>query len=158
MTDSTGLAWHARPGVILAARYLRTHTVPIRSTPMTELPRFSKRMIRLALRLFPRFLDRVDTSFPIIVAGKGWYKIALDGRHRISKATWIDCSELPTVHVPVGFALELLTPGVYEVEWLGLALARVFRRRSAPVPTSRARRVRVAFTGKGYPIHPSSKG
>lgn len=128
MSDSTSIDWHPQPGVVLAARYLRTHPVPIVSTPLTELPQLSKRVIRFALRLFPGFLDRVDLSFPIIVAGKRWYKIALDGRHRISKATWTGRGELPTVRVPIWFALELLFPGVYEFEWLGLFVGREIRR------------------------------
>ena len=158
MTDSTSLDWHAKPGAILAARYLRTHAIPVLSTPLAELPRLSKKVIRFALRSFPRFLDRVDLSFPIIVAGKGWYKIALDGRHRIAKATWFDGDELPAVRVPVWFALELLTPGVYEVEWLGLFLGRKLRKRDALPSTLRARKIKVAFTKSRYPAYPPSKG
>lgn len=138
MTDSTSFRWHARPGEILAARYLRTHALPVVSTPLADLPRLSKRVIRLALRLFPGFLDRVDLSFPIIVAGQGWYKIAMDGRHRISKATWTGCAELPAVRVPLWFALELLIPGVYEAEWLGLFLRRRLRKPVILIPTSPA--------------------
>jgi hypothetical protein len=108
--------------------------------------------------LFPRLLDRADLSFPVIVAGKRWYKIALDGRHRISKATWTDLCELPAVRVPIWFALELVIPGVYEVEWLGLFLVHKLRKRAALSSTLWARKVRVAFTENGYPTHPSSKG
>lgn len=115
-------------------------------------------VIRFALHLFPGFLDHVDLSLPIIVAGKGWYKIALDGRHRISKATWTGRSELPSVRVPVWFALELVTPGVYEVEWLSLFLVRKFRKRATSLSKFRARKVRVALARNGYPAHPSSKG
>jgi hypothetical protein len=108
--------------------------------------------------LLPRLLDRVDLSFPVIVAGKGWYKVALDGRHRISKATWTGLSELPAVRVPVWFALELLAPGVYEIEWLGLFLGGKLHKRSNLPSTSRARRVRVVFAKSDYPGHPTSKG
>lgn len=87
-------------------------------TPLEELPHLSKRAIRLALRIFPDFLDRADLTFPIIIAGRGWYQIALDGRHRISKAIWTGRGELPTVRVPFHFAFEILCPGVYEAEWL----------------------------------------
>lgn len=134
MTDSTSFVWRPKPGAILAARYLRKHTLPVVLTPLTELPRLSKRAIRIALRLFPRFLDRADLSFPIVVAGKGWYQLALDGRHRISKATWTGRNALPTVRVPVWFALELLFPGVYEVEWLGLALGHGLRKAERLLP------------------------
>jgi len=82
VTDSTALHWHSRPGVMLAARYLRAHPVPIVWTPLSDLPQLSKRVIRFALRLFPGFLDKADLSFPIIVAGRDWYKIALDGPKR----------------------------------------------------------------------------
>jgi len=152
MPDSTGLDWQPRPGVILATRYLRTHPISVLSTPLADLPRLSKKVIRFALRLFPRFLERADLSFPIIVAGKGWYKITLDGRHRISRATWTDCRELPVVQVPVWFALELLMPGVYEVEWLGLFLGRNLRRRAGFVPTLSSPKV------SGSRTHPSPKG
>jgi hypothetical protein len=128
VTESTSIDWHAQPGVMLAHRYLRTHPIPVASTPLARLPRLSKRVIRFALRLNAGFFDRADFSFPIIVAGKGWYKIALDGRHRIAKATWTGRSELPTVRVPLRFAVELLLPGVYEVEWLGLFLGRRLRK------------------------------
>lgn len=138
MTDSTSFDWHAQPGGILAARYLRTHALPVVSTPLADLPRLSVRAIRFALRVFPRFLDRVDLSFPIVVAGKGWYKIALEGRHRISKATWTGHGELLAVRLPLWFALELLIPGVYEAEWLGLFLRRRLRRAARPLSTSPA--------------------
>lgn len=138
MTDSTSVDWHARPGVILAARYLRSHPIPVETTPLRDLPRLSKQVIRFALRLFPGLLDRVDLSFPIIVAGKGWYQIALDGRHRISKATYTSVPELPAVHLPLSFAIELLFPGVYEVEWLGLFLGRRLRKRTSPSTVSAA--------------------
>jgi len=136
VTDSTALHWHSRPGVMLAARYLRAHPVPIVWTPLSDLPQLSKRVIRFALRLFPGFLDKADLSFPIIVAGRDWYKIALDGRHRISKATWTGQSGLPIARVPLWFALELLFPGVYEAEWLGLVLGRWLRRAVTPFSTS----------------------
>jgi hypothetical protein len=95
---------------------------------LDQLPKLSPRMIRFALRLFPRFLDRADLEFPIIVAGQGWYQIALDGRHRISKAIWTGCNRLPTVRVPWWYAVELLFPGVFEVEWLALFARRELRR------------------------------
>jgi hypothetical protein len=72
--------------------------------------------------MFPRFLDRADLTFPVIIAGRGWYQIALDGRHRISKAIWTGTPSLHAVRVPWGFALELLCPGVYEIEWIVLFL------------------------------------
>ena len=95
---------------------------------MAELPRLSMRMIRLALRLSPRFLDRADVTFPVIIAGRGWYQIALDGRHRISKAIWNGVPSLHAVRVPWWYALELLCPGVYEVEWLALFLRKELRK------------------------------
>ena len=128
MTDSSTFLWHRRAGVFLAVRYLRRHRVEVRDTPLAELPQLSKRMIRFALRLFPRFLDRADMDFPIIIAGRGWYQVALDGRHRISKAIWTGRTHLPTVRVPWVFALELLVPGIYEVEWLYLFLRNELRR------------------------------
>lgn len=128
MRDSRSYDWHRRPGLFLAVRYLRTHAVAVTDTPLSQLPRLSKRAIRLALRLFPRFLDRADLTFPIIIAGRRWYQIALDGRHRISKAIWTRTTDLPTVRVPWAFALELLTPGCYEAEWLFLALRNEIRR------------------------------
>lgn len=124
--------WHRRAGVFLAVRYLRRRPVRVVPTPLEELPQLSRRMIRLALRLSPRFLDRADLSFPIIVAGRGWYQIALDGRHRLSKAIWTGADHLLTVRVPFWFALELLVPPVYEVEWLILFLRRELRRSSRP--------------------------
>ncbi len=118
MPDSRSGVWYYRPGVILAVRHLRAHPVEIVETPLTELPQLSKRVIRFALRLFPRFLERADLSFPIIVAGRGWYQVALDGRHRLSKAIWSGQSHLPTVRIPWIFSLELLIPPIFEVEWL----------------------------------------
>jgi hypothetical protein len=140
MSDSTTVAWHRRAGLFLAVRYLRTHPVPVRSTPLDQLPRLSKRMIRFALRVFPGFLDRADLSFPIIIAGTGWYQIALDGRHRISKAIWTGVGTLPTARVPFRFALELLVPGVFEVEWLVLFLRRELRKTSHHRPRDPLRR------------------
>ena len=128
MTDSTTVAWHRRAGLFLAIRYLRTHSIPVVPTPLSELPQLSKRAIRLALRLFPDFLDRADLTFPIIVAGRGWYQIALDGRHRISKAIWTGRGQLSTLRVPFWFAFELLCPGVYEGEWLFLFLRNELRK------------------------------
>jgi hypothetical protein len=128
MTDSHAYLWHRRAGVFLAVRYLRRHAVEVADTPLTELPQLSRRMIRLALWLFPDFLDRADLEFPIIVAGRGWYQIALDGRHRISKAIWTGRNHLPTVRVPWGYALELLVPGIYEAEWIFLFLRDELRR------------------------------
>jgi hypothetical protein len=138
MLDSRSVPWHRRAGLFLAVRYLRTHPVPVDSTPLEELPRLSRRAIRLALRLFPDFLDRADVTFPVVVAGRGWYQIALDGRHRISKATWTDLTQLPTVRVPFWYALELLCPGVFEVEWLFLFLRRELRKTTHrhPPPSS----------------------
>ena len=103
-------------------------------TPLEQLPRLSRGAIRVALRLFPEFLDRADLTFPIIVAGRGWYQLALDGRHRISKATWTGHGSLPTVRVPFWFALELLLPGVFEVEWLVLFVRRELRKTTRPHP------------------------
>ena len=126
--DSSHFVWHRRAGLLLAIHYVRTRRVPVFEEPLRDLPRLSKRTIRLALRLFPRFLDRADLSFPVIVAGRGWYQIALDGRHRISKAIWLGQPSLHAVRVPWWFALELLCPGVYEVEWLVLFLRKELRR------------------------------
>lgn len=126
--DTLLVPWHRRAGLFLAIRYLRRHSVPIRDTPLEELPRLSRRMIAFALRLFPRFLARADLAFPIIVAGEGTFQVALDGRHRISKAIWQGESHLPTVRVPWWYCLELLTPGVFEVEWLILFLRDELRR------------------------------
>ncbi len=117
MADSGAYAWFYRPGVILAVRYLRTHRVEVVQSPLSELPRLSRWLIGAALRVYPRFLDRADLNFPIIVAGRGWYQIALDGRHRLSKAIWTGQTHLPTVRVPWVFALELLIPPIFEVEW-----------------------------------------
>lgn len=150
--------WHPQPGVMLAARYLRAHPVPVVTTPLTELPRFSKRVIRLALRVFPGFLDRADLSFPIIVAGKGWYQIALDGRHRLSQATWTGCRELPAVRVPLWFALELIVPGVYEVEWAGQFLGRRLRKAAARRSVVKARKAGDEAAVKGYQAQHPSKG
>jgi len=126
--DSEDFVWHRRAGLMLAVRYLRTHRVPVFEEPLSDLPRLSKRAIGLALRIFPRFLDRADLGFPVILAGRGWYQIALDGRHRISKAIWTGSSTLHAVRVPWWFALELLCPGVYEVEWLVLFARKELRR------------------------------
>lgn len=126
--DSRTLNWHRRPGLFLAIRYLRSHPVSVTRSPLSELPRLSHRVIRLALRMFPRFLDRADVTFPVIIAGRGWYQIALDGRHRISKAIWTGMDSLPSVRVPWWLALELLIPGIYEVEWLFLFLRKELRK------------------------------
>ncbi len=134
MTESPAFVWHRRAGLILAIRYLRRHPVPVFEEPLSDLPRLSKRMIRLALRWFPRFLDRADLTFPVIIAGRGWYQIALDGRHRISKATWTGVPSLPAVRVPWYYSLELLCPGVYEVELLVLYLLREHRRSGRTPP------------------------
>jgi hypothetical protein len=128
VADSSSFVWHRRAGLMLAIRYLRTHPIPVFEEPLSDLPRLSRRTIRFALRLFPRFLDRADLTFPVIVAGRGWYQIALDGRHRISKAIWTHTPSLHAVRVPWWFALELLCPGVYEVEWLILFLRGELRR------------------------------
>ncbi len=122
METSLHVRWHYRAGVCLAVHHLRRNPVPVIETPIEELPRLSRRAIRLALRLSPAFLERADLNFPIIVAGRGWYQIALDGRHRISKAIWVGHGQLPTVRVPWWHALELLVPGIFEVEWLLLFL------------------------------------
>lgn len=126
--DSSHYTWHYRPGLCLATRYLKRHPVPVTETPLAELPRLSRRMIRFALSVSPRFLDRADLRFPVIIAGRGWYHIALDGRHRISKAIWIGQPSLPAVRVPWAYALELLFPGPFEVEWLILAIRGELRR------------------------------
>lgn len=138
MVDSTAVSWHRRAGVFLAIRRLRTRPLPIVAEPLTQLPHLSKRAIRFALRLFPRFLDRADVSFPIIVAGRGWYQVALDGRHRICKAIWTGRTELPTVRVPFWYVFELVVPGVFEAEWLFLYLRRELRKpgRWMPSPSS----------------------
>lgn len=128
MVDSTAVSWHRRAGVFLAIRHLRGQSIPIHSESLDQLPRLSKRAIRLALRLFPSFLDRADLSFPIIVAGRGWYQVALDGRHRLCKAIWTGRAELPTVRVPFWYVLELVFPGVFEVEWLFLYLRHEHRK------------------------------
>ncbi len=128
MDRSSAYVWHYRPGLILAIRYLRKYSLAVFEEPLSDLPRLSRRTIALALRLFPRFLDRADLSYPVIVAGRGWYQIALDGRHRISKAIWTGRPSLHAVRVPWWFALELLCPGVYEVEWLVLFLRKELRR------------------------------
>jgi len=128
LVDSTTVTWHRRAGVFLAIRYLRARSVPIVAEPLTQLPRLSKRAIRLALRLFPGFLDRADLSFPIIIAGRGWYQVALDGRHRICKAIWTGQTELPTVRVPLWYVFELVFPGIFEVEWLLLYLRHELRK------------------------------
>ena len=128
MIDSFQVVWHRRPGLFLAVRYLRRHRVPVVATPLTELPRLSPGTIRFALQLFPRFLDRADLTFPIIVAGQGWYQVALDGRHRLSKAIWTGQPALYTVRVPWRFALELLIPGPYLAEWVYLFLRDELRR------------------------------
>jgi hypothetical protein len=128
VVDSLSYTWHRRPGLLLAIRYVRSRPVEVVYESLDQLPKLSPRMIRFALRLFPRFLDRADLEFPIIVAGQGWYQIALDGRHRISKAIWTGCNRLPTVRVPWWYAVELLFPGVFEVEWLALFARRELRR------------------------------
>jgi hypothetical protein len=126
--DSRTLNWHRRPGLFLAIRYLRSHPVGVTRASLAELPRLSRRTIRLAIRLFPRFLERADVTFPVIIAGHGWYQIALDGRHRISKAIWTGMDSLPSVRVPWYYALELLIPGIYEGEWLFLFLRKELRK------------------------------
>ena len=128
MTDSGDVVWHRRPGLFLAVRYLRRHRIPVRPTPLRELPQLSPGMIRFALRLFPRFLDRADLTFPIIVAGHGWFQVALDGRHRLSKAIWTGQTHLYTVRVPWRYALELLVPGPFVAEWVYLFLRDELRR------------------------------
>ena len=84
-------------------------------------------MIRFALWLSPSFLDRADLTFPVIIAGRGWYQVALDGRHRISRAIWFGRTRLPTARVPWVFALELLVPGIFEAEWVYLFVRRELR-------------------------------
>ena len=126
--DSTSFAWHHQAGLALAIRHLRRTSVPVFDEPMSELPRLSKRTTRFALRVSPKFLDRADLSFPVIIAGRGWYQIALDGRHRISKAIWTGVPSLHAVRVPWWYALDLLCPGFYEVEWLILFLRKEHRR------------------------------
>ena len=125
---STDYRFHNRPGLFLATRYLGRRSVAVLLTPLEDLPRLSVRMIRLALRLSPRFLDRADLTFPIIVAGRGWYQIALDGRHRISKAIWTGHRALPSVRVPWVLAIEILVPPVFAAEWLYLLARDELRR------------------------------
>ena len=115
----------------MAVRHLRSHRVPIVAEPLNRLPRLSKRAIHLALRLFPRFLDRADLSFPVIIAGRGWYQVALDGRHRLCKAAWTGRTRLPAVRVPFWFVFELIIPGIFEVEWLFLYLRHEHRKPGA---------------------------
>ncbi len=125
---STEYRFHLRPGLFLATRYLRRRPIPVFDTSREHLPHLSRRTIAFALRLYPRFLDRADVNFPIVVAGHGWYQVALDGRHRISKAIWTGVPSLPTVRVPWVFALEILVPPVYLGEWLYLFARRELRR------------------------------
>lgn len=134
--DSTDVEWNRRAGVFLAIRRLRTRPVPIVAEPLGQLPRLSKRAIRLALRLFPNFLARADMSFPVIIAGRGWYQVALDGRHRICKAIWTGRPDLPAVRVPFWYVFELVFPGIFEVEWLFLYLRHEHRKpgRLADIP------------------------
>ena len=126
--DSTAVTWHRRAGVFLAIRHLRTHPIPVVTEPLAQLPHLSKWAIRLALRLFPNFLARADLTFPVIVAGRGWYQVALDGRHRICKAIWAGHSDLPAVRVPFWYVFELVFPGIFEVEWLFLYLRHEHRK------------------------------
>lgn len=128
LLDSGAISWNRRAGVFLAIRYLRRHSVPVVTESLDQLPRLSKRAIRLALRLFPNFLDRADMSFPVIIAGRGWYQVALDGRHRICKAIWTGRPNLPAVRVPFWHVFELVFPGVFEVEWLFLYLRHEHRK------------------------------
>lgn len=72
--DSSHFVWHRRAGLMLAIRYLKSHPVPVFEEPLSDLPQLSKGMIRFALRLFPNFLDRADLTFPVIIAGRGWYR------------------------------------------------------------------------------------
>lgn len=125
---SRKVRFHYRPGLFFATHYLRRHDVPVQETALEHLPRLSRRAIRLALWLFPRFLDRADLTFPIIVAGRGWYQIALDGRHRISRAIWTGARSLPTVRVPWRYAIELLVPPVFATEWVALVVRKELRR------------------------------
>jgi hypothetical protein len=120
--------FHYRPGLFLATRYLREHEVPVEDTPLAEPPHRSKRMIRLALRLYPAFLDHADLSFPLIVAGRGRYQIALDGRHHLSREIWTGTGSLPTVRVPWRYSIELLIPPVFAAEWLFLLARKELRR------------------------------
>jgi hypothetical protein len=133
--DSGAFSWRRRPGLLLATRFVRSHRVEVVEESLSELPQLSRAMIRLAQRLFPRFLDRADLSLPILVAGRGWYQIALDGRHRISKAIWNGVGSLPTVRVPWWYCLELLVPPVFEVEWLIFFLRREIGRAARHVPS-----------------------
>lgn len=128
MHDSWQYTWHRRPGLFMAIRYLRRHPVPVVEAGVDDLPKFSKSMIRFALWVYPKFLDRADLSFPIIVAGNGRFQLTLDGRHRISKATWTNSYPLFTVRVPWYYAIELIFPGVFEVEWLLLFLRSELRK------------------------------
>ncbi len=125
---SPGYPWRPEPGLLLARRYLERTPVEVVDTPLTELPQLSRRVIALALRIAPSYLDRTDLSVPSIVAGRGPTEIALDGRHRLSKAIWTGRSSLPTVRVPWRYALELIVPGPFEAEWLYLRLRRALRR------------------------------
>ncbi len=131
-----------RPGLLLAARGLRSRAPAVADVSLAELPRLSRRAIALALRLNPRFLDAADLDDPILVAGRGRAQLVLDGRHRLSKATWTSRPSLPVVRVPLWYALELLTPGVYEIEWLLLTGRRALRARarSSRTDPERARR------------------
>lgn len=162
MPDSREVVWHRRPGLFLAVGHLRRHVVPIVSTPLAELPQLSPRMIRFALRWFPTFLDRADLAFPIIVAGQGWYQVALDGRHRISKAIWTGRTHLYTVRVPWRFSLELLIPGPYLAEWLYLFLRDELRRAghwhpNRPHGVSRPRATEPERNGPALPTDPADE-
>ena len=125
---STELSWPDRPGLFLAVRHLRRTPVEVVPTPIADLPRLSRRTIRIALRLNPSFLNRADLNVPIVVAGRGIAQVALDGRHRLARGIWTGRASLPTVRVPWRYALELLVPGPYEAEWLYLFVRRGLRR------------------------------
>lgn len=125
---STEYCFRLRPGPVLATRYLPRRPIPVFDISREHLPHLSGRRIALALRRYPRFLDRADVNFPIVVAGHRWYQTALDGRHRNSKAIWTDVPSLPTGRVPWVFALEILVPPGYLGEWLCPVSLRELRR------------------------------
>lgn len=122
--DSRAVRWAARPGLLAAKRHLERHPVPVEETPLDALPRLSRRAIGLALRVSPGFLDGVNLEMPVILAGNRWFQMVLDGRHRLSKATWEGLPLIRSVRLPLHYAAELLVPGVYEAEWLYLLLRR----------------------------------
>jgi hypothetical protein len=136
--DSRAVRWAARPGLLAAKRHLERHPVAVEETPLDVLPRLSRRAIGLALWISPGFLDGANLDVPVILAGNRGFQMVLDGRHRLSKATWEGLPSIRSVRLPLIYAAELLVPGVYEVEWLYLTLRR--RARATPRRVDRSDR------------------